>query len=511
VGVAALAVALSCVFGTAIAEAAVGARASALPDHRLTPGSTMHVGTTKVCRPGYATHVPKASSRRKARAYVRYGVKLSAHAYKVDHLVSVNLGGSNALANLWPQRYAGSWGARKKDRLEKRLRVLVCSGALRLGSARRQIAHNWIAAYKRYVWAPHDKAPRDEAPRDNPPAPPAATVPQVSPTPSPPATTPISPTDHIYWGAYIDGGQYGLGNPPWDMKSVATFEAHAGKSISVLHFGSPWYIDGAAQPFKALPFDLVRAHGSIPLVTWASWDLANGGSATQAAFSLSKIINGSYDAFITAWAAGARAWAHPFFLRFDHEMNGQWYPWDDGQNGNTPGQYVAAWRHVHDIFVSVGATNVTWVWCPNTEHLGSLPLEGLYPGDAYVDWTCMDSYNVGTNPADTDMWRSFSDGVGPTYRHLKALAPTKPVMVGETASTEIGGSKAEWISAALSSLPKQFPGIRALIWFDWSASGHDWPIESSASAQAAFAAGIASPYFAPNQFGAIAQSPIPPP
>jgi hypothetical protein len=109
------------------------------------------------------------------------------------------------------------------------------------------------------------------------------------------------------------------------------------------------------------------------------------------------------------------------------------------------------------------------------------------------------------------VWRPFRDGVGPTYRHLKALAPTKPVMIGETASTEIGGSKAEWISAALSSLPKQFPDIRALIWFDWSAGGHDWPIESSASAQAAFAAGIASPYFAPNQFGAIAQSPIPPP
>jgi hypothetical protein len=472
VGVAIVAVALSCSLGTANSAAALRARGPSLPDHRLTPGSTVHVGKTALCRPRYSSRVPTPSSRQKARAVARYGVKRSAHAFKVDHLVSVNLGGSNSLANLWPERYDGSWGAQKKDRLEKKLRTLVCSGALRLASARRQIAHNWIAAYKRYVRAP---------------------------------------TDRIYWGAYIDGGQYGLGNPPWDMRSVAKFEAHAGKRLSILHFGAPWYIGGAPHPFAPLLMSSLREHGAIPMVTWASWDLSNGDTANQPAFALSHIIDGTYDAFITAWAAGARAWGHPFFLRFDHEMNGQWYPWDEGQNGNTPGQFVAAWRHVHDLFTSVGATNVTWVWCPNTEHPGSLPLDGLYPGDSYVDWTCVDSYNVGTNPLAPEVWRSFGDGVGPTYRKLKALAPTKPVMVGETASTEVGGSKAGWIRAALSNLPTRFPDIKALVWFDWSAGGRDWPIESSASAQAAFAEGISDPHFAPNRFGAIAQSPIPPP
>jgi hypothetical protein len=470
-GIAVLAVALCGLLGTANGAAALGGRGPALPDHRLTPGSNLHVGRKALCRPSYSKHVPKTSMRLTTGAYVRYGVKRSAHAYKVDHLVPVNLGGSNALANLWPQRYDGSWGARKKDRLEKRLHSLVCSGALRLSSARRQIAHNWIAAFKRYVRAP----------------------------------------DGIYWGAYIDGGQYGFGNPPWDMRSVTTFEAHAGKPISVLHFGSPWYINGAPQSFAPLVYTQLRQHGIIPMVTWASWDLSDRGSADQPAFSLSKIIDGTYDAYIAAWANGARVWGHPFFLRFDHEMNGRWYPWDEGLNGNTPGQYVAAWRHIHDIFASVGATNVTWVWCPNSEHLGSLPLEGLYPGDAYVDWTCVDSYNVGTNPLDPEVWRSFSDGVGPTYRHLKKLAPTKPVMVGETSSTEVGGSKADWISAALSSLATRFPDIKALIWFDWSDGGHDWPIESSATARAAFATGIADPYFAPNRFGDLAGSPIPPP
>ena len=100
----------------------------------------------------------------------------------------------------------------------------------------------------------------------------------------------------------------------------------------------------------------------IPLVDWGSWD--NHGAKYQPAFSLGRIIDGSFDWYIRRWATGARDWGHPFFLRFDHEMNGDWFTWSEGVNGNTAGQFVAAWRHVHDVFESVGASNVTWVWSP---------------------------------------------------------------------------------------------------------------------------------------------------
>ena len=76
------------------------------------------------------------------------------------------------------------------------------------------------------------------------------------------------------------------------------------------------------------------------------------------------MIAGRYDEYIREFAEEARAWGHPFFLRFNWEMNGDWFPWSEGVNGNPSGEYVAAWRHVHDIFAAVGATNVTWVWCP---------------------------------------------------------------------------------------------------------------------------------------------------
>ncbi len=81
-------------------------------------------------------------------------------------------------------------------------------------------------------------------------------------------------------------------------------------------------------------------------------------------------------------------------MRFNWEMNGRWFPWSEGVNGNKSGEYVTAWRHVHDIFTAVGANKVTWVWCPNIDpNRIFLDLASQYPGDEYVDWTCLDGYN----------------------------------------------------------------------------------------------------------------------
>jgi beta-mannanase len=252
----------------------------------------------------------------------------------------------------------------------------------------------------------------------------------------------------------------------------------------------------------------IRRHGAIPFFSWASDSLPL--STNEPDFQLADLSAGAYDGYIRSWASAAKAWGHPFFLRFNWEMNSNWFPWVEGVNGNGPGSYVAAWRHVHDLFASVGARNVTWVWCPNTVYPGSQPLAPLYPGDAYVDWTCIDSYNGYIPPV------SFANLFGPTYSEITgAIATTKPLIIGETASTEAGGSKSTWITQMLQALPSQFPKIKGVLWMEKNVSGpggySDWPIESSASAQAAFAAGIGVPAYAGNQFGSISSSPIPPP
>ena len=231
-------------------------------------------------------------------------------------------------------------------------------------------------------------------------------------------------------------------------------------------------------------------------------------------FQLADVINGTYDTYIREFAEAARNWGHPFFLRFDWEMNGNWFPWSEGVNGNNPGEFVAAWRHVHDIFTQVGATNATWVWCPYSEVERSFAaLAPLYPGNEYVDWTCMDGFNWGNNPTNPHRWRGFKEIFSSTYRKItKQIAPSKPMVLAEIASTGSGRAKANWIRNMFTELRTNFRRVRALIWFDQVDRGVEWPLETSPRAAHAFAKGIAKSGFAANgQAATSAASPIQPP
>ena len=139
-----------------------------LPDRSLTPGVVLTTRTQQVCTPGYASSVRDVSSSESDAVYARYDVVHVPYAHEVDHLVSLELGGSNAIGNLWPEPYAGRWGARTKDALENRLHALVCSGRLSLHRAQRLEASNWVAAYRRFVGGTptvqHQTAPSAPAP-----------------------------------------------------------------------------------------------------------------------------------------------------------------------------------------------------------------------------------------------------------------------------------------------------------------------------------------------------------
>jgi beta-mannanase len=255
----------------------------------------------------------------------------------------------------------------------------------------------------------------------------------------------------------------------------------------------------------------IRDYGAIPFFSWASDSTPT--NLNEPDFQLSDVISGKYDSYIRSFAEAAREWGHPFFLRFNWEMNGNWFPWSEGVNGNQPGEFVAAWRHVHDIFTSVGATNATWVWCPNVDPADKLQnLASLYPGDNYVDWTGLDGYNWGMNPSSSKRWMSFGQLYNSAYRRIsESIAPSKPMVIGEVASTERGGSKASWIEEMLKDVPTDYPKIRGLLWFDKYEEGMDWPLESSSSATDAFAAGIQNPAYTTNSYANLSSSPILPP
>jgi hypothetical protein len=327
------------------------------------------------------------------------------------------------------------------------------------------------------------------------------------------APAPARPLQPLYWGATI--GSHLTGNQaPWDMNAVSKFEQGAGKSASAVQFFQPF---ASCNPgcsfyrFPTTPMDSIRSHGSIPVLSWSSQSIPS--SLNEPDFQLSDVISGRYDAFIREFAEEAHRWGHPFFLRFDWEMNGNWFPWGEGVNGNQPGEFVTAWRHVHDIFAAAGATNATWVWCPFVE--GGEPagrLSSLYPGDTYVDWTGLDGYNWGTNPAAPRGWRSFDQLFAPSYGAIAAaVAPAKPMMIAEVGSSEQGGDKAAWIREALGTALPNYPQVRALLWFDKYDDNMDWPIETSASATSAFAEEVGQPAFAAADYGQLAGGSIQPP
>jgi hypothetical protein len=121
------------------------------PDPKLTPGATLAVTTADVCVPGYTKKIRNVPAKVKRQVFAEYDIQYVPKAFEVDHLISLELGGSNSIRNLWPQSYTGSYNAHQKDILENRLHKLACNGSLPLEEAQRAIAGDWIAAYQKYV------------------------------------------------------------------------------------------------------------------------------------------------------------------------------------------------------------------------------------------------------------------------------------------------------------------------------------------------------------------------
>lgn len=255
---------------------------------------------------------------------------------------------------------------------------------------------------------------------------------------------------------------------------------------------------------RAFPVDQARAlwdRGIMPHWTWEPWDTSLAAS-DPAQIHLQDVVDGRWDAYISARGAELASLGSPVLVRWGHEFNGDWYPWSVALNGQDPNLYVRAYRHVHQLVTAAGATNVQWMW---TFNVGSVPDAAwnapalAYPGDAYVDWVGIDGYNWGRGPSwdpTGDHWTSFDGVIGSAYRTATQIAPGKPVAVAETASSEDGGDKAAWIRTMLADLAAgRYPRVRLLNYFDQTKE-ETWAITSSRAARDAFAAGIAQPWFA---------------
>jgi hypothetical protein len=274
---------------------------------------------------------------------------------------------------------------------------------------------------------------------------------------------------------------YGVHTPaaPVDLTGVNLFSQAAGKEPNTILFFRTF-----AQPYPAEAVFNSWFTGRLPMVTLEP--IVPGSTTGQPL--MADIVRGDWDEYLTEWARGAKEQNLPIALRFAQEMNGNWYTWSDGRFGNKPGDYVAAWRHIKDLFDSVGATNIIWVWSVNrVDNLPDKTLARVYPGDSYVDWVGISGYYREAVPGVPP---SFEGTFGRTLAEVAKVARSKPIMLTEVGAGTSEANRVAWIDSFFQGL-KDNPQIIGFNWFNDSKSGGDWRIQFSDQTIAAFARGVA--------------------
>lgn len=209
----------------------------------------------------------------------------------------------------------------------------------------------------------------------------------------------------------------------------------------------------------------IYSMGCILLVTWEPWH-----AISKEGVDYDAILSGGMDPYIRNFAGELKRINKPVFLRFAHEMNGDWYPWSALRMGAE--KYIAVYRYIRDIFDDIHADNVRWVFSINSE---DVPKENnymdCYPGDKYVDFIGLDGYNWG-NTKPWSKWMSFKEIFKKSYDEIMVRFK-KPIIISEFSSTSGGGNKSIWIRKAMSDI-KTMRNIKAFILFnvdketDWS-------------------------------------------
>jgi mannan endo-1,4-beta-mannosidase len=262
----------------------------------------------------------------------------------------------------------------------------------------------------------------------------------------------------VYEGSNTTPGQYA---------QVEQFAQAVGRQPNIVMYYTSW-----GEPFS-IPFaQTALQHGATLLV-----DL------DPTSTSCAAIAAGQQDAFLQSYAQAVKAFGYPVIISFGHEMNGSWYPW--GWTNTQPAAFVAAWRHVVDVFRQVGADNVTWLWTINAVNSYEGPIADYWPGAGYVTWVGLDAYYY--DPGD-----DFSSVFGSSIAEIRQVT-SKPILIAETAIGQVTGQAA--------SIPGLFAGVSqagllGFVWYDQAQDDgiyhQDWQLEGNSAAVAAFRAALAT-------------------
>jgi mannan endo-1,4-beta-mannosidase len=191
--------------------------------------------------------------------------------------------------------------------------------------------------------------------------------------------------------------------------------------------------------------------------------------------SLADIAAGKYDAYLRTYAAAVHDFRAPIAISFGHEMNGWWYSW--GLPKTKPEVFVAAWRHIHNVFAAQHASNVIWVWTVsrNATKKGWPPLKSWWPGPQYVNWVGIDGYF--RKPG-----QDFKYVFGDQFKSIRSFTD-KPLLIAETAVGKTPDRPTQ--IANLFTSARKTKNLKGFIWFDLNAM-EQWNIDHDTAAINAF-------------------------
>lgn len=250
-----------------------------------------------------------------------------------------------------------------------------------------------------------------------------------------------------YFGAALD-------KAPHSMAPVDAYTRMVGKQPNLLEYYAEW---GAG--FDASGVRRAWQQGALTLMSWEPFST-----------SLADIAAGRSDAYIKRYATAVRTLNLPVVIDFADEFNGGWENW--GTHHVTPAQFVAAWRHIHDVFVDTGAGTVIWAWSPNVVNpVPSVRLKPYYPGDGYVDWVGLIGYFTLGNG---NRYSTFSGVFGPTMRQVRTFT-RKPFLVLETAA-EPGARRRSDVENLFSGVSAR-DDVLGFVWFNYHKRA-DWRLQA---------------------------------
>lgn len=271
-------------------------------------------------------------------------------------------------------------------------------------------------------------------------------------------------TKYILFGASDDSNGESYEN-------IINLEDSLALTFPIIHIYKAWG-ENQEHKFPRNEVDAINRIGSVPMISWEPW-LSKFSKENfpkikdieqRDKHGLTSVANGDYDSFLKEWAGEAKKIEYPIYLRMGHEMNDPYrYPW--GPQNSDPSEFVAAFKHVRDVFEEVGASNIIWVWSP---HLSYGKFKEYYPGSDYVDVVATGVLNYGTSTSWSDWW-SFEQLFGNYYNALAFF--NKPIMIAEFGSLKPGGNRAQWFGDSFKNLPEKYPLVNAIVFFHYPSDG----------------------------------------